>query len=207
MATSKQHQHQELLDEDLHDKSDHFKILITPIQADLIVTLKDTLFNKLRDCFFMCEMVISSNNEKSKVQPHNLIELDSIRIFLRTQRTYPNNIVHEVIQSFFQDFFCHFVDKYSFRHIVPFTTVFKLFKRDSMELVRWATFGGDHKPRFSPGFQTDYFSENFKVHCWAQRNVEKKFDSLDPFVIGKSEKKQANLRRYLDKIKFNANYE
>ena len=205
MATSKNCD-QETLDEDLLDKSDHFKILISPIQTDLIRILKDKLFDKLKDCFYLCEMVISSNNEKSVVQPHSLIELDSIRIFLQTRQVFPNAIVHELIQSFLQEFFRLFVDKHSFRHIIPFTTVFKLSRKNAMNLVQWATFGGDHAPRFSPGITPDCFSENYKIHCWAERNIDKKFDTLDAFVIDKSEKKQKCLRRYLDKYKFTKNF-
>jgi hypothetical protein len=206
--TSLKHEEQGTLsmDENLEDKSDHFKILISPIQSDLISILRDKLFEKLGDCFYLCNMVIASNNEKTIVQPHNLIELDSIRIFLQTEQVYPNKTIRELIETLLQEFYQNSVDQSSFKSIIPITTIYKLARKNFMNLVQWATFGGDHAPRFSPGITPDSFSMHYKTHCWAERNLDKKFDELDSFVIAKSEKTQKCLRRYLEKYKFTKNY-
>ena len=197
-----EHFDQGKLENDIKDESDQFKILITPIQTDLIVILRDKLFEKLGDCFYMCEVVIASNNEKTIVQPHNLADLDSIRICLQTDLVYPNKTIRELVQTFLQEFYQNSVDQSSFKHITPITTLYKLARKNFMNLVQWTTFGGDHAPRHSRGITSDCFSVHYKIHCWAARNFDKKFDHLDAFVIGKSEKKQKCLRRYLDKYKY-----
>jgi len=191
--------------EDVDPISDLFKILITPMQVELIDILKDKLFDKLRSKYF--DLVVATNNEQSIVQPHNHSELDSIRIIIRTQRMHSHQSVHNFIQLFLVEFFDLYANNTNaLQSILPHITIYKNIRKDPKRHIHWATFGGDHQPRFTPGMNPDLFSQNYKIHRWAVSNIDKTFDTFDSFVIGKGESKQNSLRRYLDRVKFKATF-
>ena len=191
-------------EEEIETTNDLFKILITPVQAELVYMLKEKLFDKLRRKYF--DVIVASNNEQSQVQPHNHSELNSIRVVLRTQKMHSHKSVHDFIQTFLVEFFNLYASKSALKNPLPPVNIFKRIRKNLTSIIQWATFGGDHAPRYTPGMPTDFFSENYKINCWAERNVNKEFDEFDSFVIGKSESKTNALRKFLEKFKFKANF-
>lgn len=202
---------------------DHFKILVGPIYvAECVGFLKDKLFDKLREAFIACELVVGTNDEKSKTcQPHANSQIDAIRVFLRTRHKICAKHVYNCIESILVEFFQQNVSTSNPRqqHIEAHDVISmkKLALRKNVEhLIRWATFGGDHRPRHTPGIQTDSFSNNYKIHSWARRvyalcrqNKDARdndvgvddldLDELDTFVVGKSLSRQKYLKKYLRK--------
>jgi len=191
-------------EEEIETANDLFKILITPIQAELVGILKEKLFDKLRRKY--SDVIVASNNEQSHVQPHNLSELNSVRVVLRTQKMHSHESVHDFIQAFLVEFFDLYAIKGALKNLLPPINIYKRIRKNLTSIIQWATFGGDHAPRFTPGMPTDFFSENYKINCWAHRNVNNEFDEFDSFVIGKSDSKMNALRKFLEKFKFKANF-
>lgn len=179
-----------------------FKIQISDICPVYTIAIKNQIFIDFRSRFSCCHLVVANNNDRTTLQPHNLDELNSIRIYLKTREPYSKSQICETLSNFVRHFFndsfvCH-------SSIINFRVTFAE-DRQFSSIVKWVTYGGDHDPRFTNTILPQWFSRYYKINEWAQRNVNQNFTLLDEFVLNgdNSENYLKYIEEYLIRFKKN----
>jgi hypothetical protein len=177
-----------------------FKIQISDVSSANAVAIKNQIFVDFRSRFTCCHLVVANNNDRTTLQPHNLDELNSIRIYLKTREPFSKSQICEALHNFLRLFFNDFLLCHSL--LVNFRVTYAEDKQFS-SIIKWVTYGGDHDPRFTYAILPQWFSRYYKINEWAQRNANQNFNLLDEFVLNgdNSENYLNYIEEYLKRFK------
>jgi hypothetical protein len=179
-----------------------FKVQINDISPVNTIAIKNQIFVDFKSRFPSCHMIVANNNDKTTLQPHNLDELNSLRIYLKTREPQSKGQICESIKLFLRNFF---TDSFANHSSMINFHVTLTDDRQFSSIMKWVTYGGDHDPRFTIAILPQWFSRYYKINEWAQRNANKSFTLLDDFVLGgdKSENYLKYIEEYLKRYKNN----
>jgi hypothetical protein len=180
-----------------------FKIQVNDISPVDAIAFKNQIFIDIKSRFSFCHLVVANNNDRTTLQPHNLDELNSLRIYLKTREPHSILQIREMISDFQRLFFTN--DSFVIRSSLVNFRVTIAEERQFSSIVKWVTYGGDHDPRFTTAILPQWFSRYYKINVWAQRNANKNFTLLDEFVLSgdKSENYLKYIEEYLKRFKEN----
>jgi hypothetical protein len=182
--------------------ANQFKVLISNVSSVDTVSIKNQIFYYLKSLYLGCHLLVANNNDKTTLQPHMLNELNSIRIYMKTQASHLKSQIRESLCIFLISYYKDsFANHYSLIH----TQVTIAEERHFSSIVKWVTYGGDHDPRFTAAILPHWFSRYYKINEWARRNVTKKFTLLDEFVLNgdTSQSYLIYIEHYLERYKIN----
>ena len=179
-----------------------FKVQINDISPVNTIAIKNQIFVDFKSRFSGCHLLVANNNDRTTLQPHNLDELNSLRIYLKTREPHSKSQICESISLFWRNYFRESIDNHS--TLVNFHVTFTD-DRQFSSMVKWVTYGGDHDPRYTIAILPQWFSRYHKINEWAQRNANKSFSLLDEFVLSgdKSENYLNYIEEYLKRYKKN----